>query len=117
MSTTSAGFKSSKALGARTPHTTAAETASREHPRPSGSQPRFPDRQLPLPREPPFLLLRPDAPRRHRREQQTAFRPASPLSSESETDGAYEYERREEVERRLEEQEALDKKLKSLQRS
>ena len=49
----------------------------------------------------------------HRREPQTAFRPASPLSSESETDG--EYERREEAERRLEEQEALDKKLKSLQ--
>jgi hypothetical protein len=50
--------------------------------------------------------------RSHRRDQ-TAFRPASPLSSESETDG--EYERREEAERRLEEQEALDKKLKSLQ--
>jgi hypothetical protein len=50
--------------------------------------------------------------RSHRRDQ-TAFQPASPLSSESETDG--EYERREEAERRLEEQEALDKKLKILQ--
>lgn len=50
--------------------------------------------------------------RSHRRDQ-TTFRPASPLSSESETDG--EYERREEAERRLEEQEALDKKLKTLQ--
>jgi hypothetical protein len=50
--------------------------------------------------------------RNHRRDQ-TTFRPASPLSSESETDG--EYERREEAERRLEEQETLDKKLKTLQ--
>lgn len=50
--------------------------------------------------------------RGHRRDQ-TTFRPASPLSSESETDG--EYERREEAERRLEEQETLDKKLKTLQ--
>ena len=50
--------------------------------------------------------------RGHRRDQ-TTFQPASPVSSESETDG--EYERREEAERRLEEQEALDKKLKSLQ--
>jgi hypothetical protein len=50
--------------------------------------------------------------RSHRRDQ-SAFRPASPLSSESETDG--EYERREEADRRLEEQEALDKKLKTLQ--
>lgn len=50
--------------------------------------------------------------RSHRRDQ-TTFRPASPLSSESETDG--EYEKREEAERRLEEQEALDKKLKTLQ--
>lgn len=50
--------------------------------------------------------------RNHRRDQ-TTFRPASPLSSESETDG--EYERREEAERRLEEQDALDKKLKTLQ--
>ena len=50
--------------------------------------------------------------RSHRRDQ-TTFRPASPLSSESESDG--EYERREEAERRLEEQEALDKKLKTLQ--
>ena len=50
--------------------------------------------------------------RSHRRDQ-TTFRPASPLSSESETDG--EYERREEAERRLEEQELLDKKLKTLQ--
>jgi len=50
--------------------------------------------------------------RSHRRDQ-TTFRPASPLSSESETDG--EYERREEAERRLEEQEVLDKKLKTLQ--
>jgi hypothetical protein len=41
------------------------------------------------------------------------FQPASPLSSESESDG--EYERREEVERQLEEQEALDKKLQNLQ--
>ena len=48
----------------------------------------------------------------HRRDP-TAFRPASPLSSESETDD--EYERREEAERRLEEEEALDKKLKNLQ--
>ena len=51
--------------------------------------------------------------RGHRRDQTTTFQPASPVSSESETDG--EYERREEAERRLEEQEALDKKLKSLQ--
>lgn len=50
--------------------------------------------------------------RSHRRDQ-TTFRPASPLSSESETDG--EYEKREEAERRLEEQEVLDKKLKTLQ--
>ena len=50
--------------------------------------------------------------RGHRRDQ-TTFQPASPVSSESETDG--EYERREEAERRLEEQEALDKKLKTLQ--
>jgi hypothetical protein len=50
--------------------------------------------------------------RNHRRDQ-TTFRPASPLSSGSETDG--EYDRREETERRLEEQEALDKKLKTLQ--
>jgi hypothetical protein len=50
--------------------------------------------------------------RSHRRDQ-TTFRPASPLSSDSETDG--EYERREEAERQLEEQDALDKKLKTLQ--
>jgi hypothetical protein len=50
--------------------------------------------------------------RGHRRDQ-SAFRPGSPLSSESETDG--EDERREEAERRWEEQEALDKKLKNLQ--
>ena len=50
--------------------------------------------------------------RGHRRDPPT-FQPASPLSSESESDG--EYERREEAERRLEEQEALDKKLKNLQ--
>ncbi|KAF8484734.1 hypothetical protein DFH94DRAFT_715712 [Russula ochroleuca] len=50
--------------------------------------------------------------RSHRRDQ-TTFQPSSPVSSESETDG--EYERREEAERRLEEQEALDKKLKTLQ--
>jgi hypothetical protein len=50
--------------------------------------------------------------RSHRREQ-TTFQPASPVSSESETDG--EYEKREEAERRLEEQEALDKKLETLQ--
>jgi hypothetical protein len=36
-----------------------------------------------------------------------------PLSFESEVDGKY--EKREEVKRRMEEQEALDKKLKSLQ--
>jgi hypothetical protein len=50
--------------------------------------------------------------RGHRRDQ-SAFRPGSPLSSGSETDG--EDERREEAERRWEEQEALDKKLKNLQ--
>ncbi|KAI0005046.1 hypothetical protein BJV74DRAFT_806591 [Russula compacta] len=50
--------------------------------------------------------------RNHRRDQ-TAFQPASPLTSESETDE--EYEKTEEVERRSEEQEALDKKLKNLQ--
>jgi hypothetical protein len=50
--------------------------------------------------------------RSHRRDPST-FQPASPLSSESESDG--EYERREETERRLEEQEVLDKKLKNLQ--
>jgi hypothetical protein len=50
--------------------------------------------------------------RGHRRDPST-FQPASPLSSESESDG--EYERREEVERELEEQEALDKKLQNLQ--
>lgn len=48
----------------------------------------------------------------HRRDQPT-FRPASPLSSGSESDG--EFERREEAERQMEEQEALDKKLKNLQ--
>ncbi|KAH9965898.1 hypothetical protein BC827DRAFT_1354887 [Russula dissimulans] len=48
----------------------------------------------------------------HRRDP-SAFRPASPLSSESETDE--EYERAEEAARQLEEQEALDKKLKNLQ--
>lgn len=50
--------------------------------------------------------------RGHRRDP-SVFQPASPLSSESESDE--EYERREEAERRLEEQEALDKKLKNLQ--
>ena len=50
--------------------------------------------------------------RGHRRDQPT-FQPASPLSSGSESDG--EFERREEAERQLEEQEALDKKLKNLQ--
>ncbi|KAI0254723.1 hypothetical protein BJV78DRAFT_1182409 [Lactifluus subvellereus] len=50
--------------------------------------------------------------RGHRRDQ-SVFRPGSPLSSGSETDG--EDERREEAERRWEEQEALDKKLKNLQ--
>lgn len=50
--------------------------------------------------------------RGHKRDPST-FQPASPLSSESESDG--EYERREEAERRLEEQEVLDKKLKNLQ--
>lgn len=48
----------------------------------------------------------------HRRDQPT-FQPGSPLSSGSESDG--EFERREEAERQLEEQEALDKKLKTLQ--
>ncbi|KAI0307133.1 hypothetical protein B0F90DRAFT_1685406 [Multifurca ochricompacta] len=50
--------------------------------------------------------------RGHRRDQ-AAFRPGSPLSSGSETDE--EDEGREEAERRLEEQEALDKKLRNLQ--
>ncbi|KAH9006783.1 hypothetical protein EDB86DRAFT_2868241 [Lactarius hatsudake] len=47
------------------------------------------------------------------RRDQAVFRPGTPLSSESETDE--EDDKQEEAERRLEEQEALDKKLKNLQ--
>ncbi|KAH9045372.1 hypothetical protein EDB85DRAFT_23246 [Lactarius pseudohatsudake] len=50
---------------------------------------------------------------RGQRRDQAVFRPGTPLSSESETDE--EDDRQEEAERRLEEQEALDKKLKNLQ--